>query len=210
MSRTDILRRGREPVGLHPFGTYSLRHQKRKFQRLAGIEARIAGRLVAIVQVDLLDRLGAAEALGHILARQFEMYAAGMGSFGAMHGEKRAHFLEDAIERTRLESRLQLDGVAVHRIAGPNHALSFALHGADERGQLVGDLVRAEARDQRETAGLVLRIEYRDQLEQFVFGKTWSALQPDRIFDAAHEFDMRAVELSRAIADPEHVGGSVV
>jgi hypothetical protein len=71
---------------------------------------------------------------------------------------------------------------------------------------MIANLVRAEAGDERQPARLVLRIQRIDQLEQAV------RLSEDRIsgragFDAATEFDMRMVGLSRAVADPYHMAG---
>ena len=97
------------------------RDQESQFQRLAGIEPRIAGGLVAVVQVDFLQALRAAQAFGDVLAGHLEMHAAGMGAFGAMDGEEAAHFFQDAVDRAGLVARLQLDGVAVHGIARPHH-----------------------------------------------------------------------------------------
>ncbi len=79
-----------------------------------------------------------------------------------------------------------------------------------KRGQLLGDLVGAEARDQGQPAGNILRIERRDQAQQIVRLQAGAAFQADRILDAAHEFDMGAVELAGAVADPQHVRAGVV
>ena len=40
--------------------------------------------------------------------------------------------------------------------------------------------------------------------------RTGPAFQADGILDAAAEFDMGAVELAGAVADPDHMGGGVV
>ena len=75
---------------------------------------------------------------------------------------------------------------------------------------MFADLVGAEAADQRQPAGLVLRIENVDQAQQIVGLERWAAFEPDRILDAARIFDMSVVELARAIADPDHVAGGGV
>src|SRR5687768_585630 len=76
--------------------------QEGELQRLAGVEARIAVGVVAVGEAVLGHRLGAADALGHVLAGHLEMHAAGMGAFGAMHREEALHLGEDAVERAGL------------------------------------------------------------------------------------------------------------
>ena len=71
--------------------------------------------------------------------------------------------------------------------------------------QVLADLVGAEAVDQRQPARLVVRVEHVDQLQQLVGLERRTALQPDRVLDAAEIFDMAVIELAGAIADPDHV-----
>src|SRR5260221_4229074 len=75
-----------------------LGEQEGELQRLAGVEARIALRLVALVQVLDRDVGRAADALGYFLAGHLEMHAAGMRALGTVHGEELLHFLEDGVE----------------------------------------------------------------------------------------------------------------
>jgi hypothetical protein len=64
---------------------------------------------------------------------------------------------QDAVERPGLVADCELDGVAVHRIARPHHLAASRLHRADQRRQMLADLVGAEAVDQRQPARLVVR-----------------------------------------------------
>ena len=64
--------------------------QERQFDRLLGVEARIAIGVVAVVQIRLGDRARAAGALGDVLAGHLEMHAAGVGALGAADGEEAA------------------------------------------------------------------------------------------------------------------------
>ncbi len=100
---------------------------------------------------------------------------------------------------------VERDGVAMHRIARPDDLAALFLHGTDELRQAVGNLVVAETADQRQTTGLVCRVQRVDQLDQIIRRQRWSALQADRVLDAAEIFHMRMVELTRAVADPDHV-----
>src|SRR5262249_22670787 len=83
--RPNASRRNREPVALlHPLGADALRHQESEFECLAGVKARVARGLIAVVEVDLLQALGATETFGDVLAGHLEMDATGMGALGAM------------------------------------------------------------------------------------------------------------------------------
>src|SRR6185369_11489074 len=95
-----------------PFGLEALGDQESQLECMAGIEARIAMRVVAIGQADIADRLGAAGAFGDVLARHLEMHAAGMRAFGTMRREEGAHLAKHAVERPRLVAGRRLDRVA--------------------------------------------------------------------------------------------------
>ena len=79
-----------------------------------------------------------------------------------------------------------------------------------ERRQMLADLLGAEAADQRQPAGLVVRIEDVDEPQQLVGLERRAAFEAERIFDAAAEFDMGMIGLARAVADPQHVAGGGV
>src|SRR6185437_6149700 len=151
------------------------------------------------------DLAHAAGALGDVLAGHLQMHTAGIGAFGLMHLEEAAHFLDDEIEGPRLVATRRGDGVAVHRVARPDDAAAFTLHGADQGRQGIADLVGAHADDQRQPPGLVVRIEDVDQAQQVVRLARRPALEPERILDAARVFDVRMIELTGAVADPQHV-----
>src|SRR4051812_16875872 len=88
---------------------------------LLGVEPGIADRVVAVVEVLIGDRAGAAETLGDVLTGHLQMDAAGMGALGGVDREERLHLGQDAVERPRLVARRRGDGVAVHGIARPDH-----------------------------------------------------------------------------------------
>src|ERR1700754_4304507 len=56
--------------------TQHLRNEEGQLQRLLGVEPGVTGRLVPVGQVEVFDALGAAQALGHVLAGQFDVEAA--------------------------------------------------------------------------------------------------------------------------------------
>src|SRR3984893_1056274 len=179
--------------------------QERHIDRLLGIEAGIADRVIAVVEILIGDGAGAADAFGDVLPGHFQMDAAGMGALRGVDGEERLHLRQDAVERPGLVARGRGDGVAVHRIARPDHRPPLALHGADQMRQVIADLVRPGAVDQRQASRLVVRIEHVDQPQQLVRLERGPAFQPDRILDAAEIFDMAVIELAGAVADPDHM-----
>jgi 3-deoxy-D-arabino-heptulosonate 7-phosphate (DAHP) synthase class II len=62
---------------------------------------------------------------------------------------------------------VQREGRNVVWVCDPMHGntAALALHRADQPWQVIADLVRAEAADQAEAAGLVLRVEEIDQAD---------------------------------------------
>src|SRR6266446_5289311 len=185
---------GRHRLVLRPaFLLEQFGDQEGHVDRLFGIEAGIADRVIAVVEVLVSDGAGAADAFGDVLPGHFQVHAAGMRAFGGMDREERLHLRQHPVERTGLVARGRGDGVAVHGIAGPDHHAPFALHGADQRREMVADLLGAETVDQRQASGLVVGIEDVDQLQQFIRLQRGAALQADRVLDAAEIFDMAVV-----------------
>src|SRR5689334_23185259 len=95
--------------------------QEGHVDRLFGVEAGVADRVVAVVEILVGDGAGAADAFGDVLPGHLQVHAAGMGAFGGMNGEERFHLRQHAVERPGLVARSRGDGVAVHRIARPDH-----------------------------------------------------------------------------------------
>ena len=58
--------------------------------------------VVAVGEPGLGDRMGAADAFGHVLAGELKMNASGMGSLRVVHGEEPFRLGEDAVDRARL------------------------------------------------------------------------------------------------------------
>ncbi len=112
--------------------------------RLLGIEAGIADRMIAIVEILIGDGARAADAFGDVLAGHFQVDSAGMGALRRVDGEERLHLRQDPVERAGLVARGRGDGVAMHRIARPDHHVTFALYGADQLRQMIADLCLSE------------------------------------------------------------------
>src|SRR5437899_4493650 len=114
----------------------SVGEEKGELERLAGVETRVAMRMVAIGEARLADRLGAADAFGDVLPGHLEMDAAGIGAFGVVHGEEALNLGQDAVEDARLIAVGRGHRVAVHGIAAPDDLAALTLDRADERRQL--------------------------------------------------------------------------
>src|SRR6266702_3937765 len=63
--------------------------QEGHVDRLFGVQAGIAGRVIAVVEILIGDGARAADAFGDVLPGHFQMHAAGMGAFGGMDCEER-------------------------------------------------------------------------------------------------------------------------
>src|SRR5439155_15082133 len=74
-----------------------------QIERLARVQARVAERLVAVVELRLEHLLAAAEALRHVLARELEVDAARPGARGAVGGEEALELAHHVVEVARLD-----------------------------------------------------------------------------------------------------------
>src|SRR6516165_11134113 len=187
-----------------------LRNQESHVDRLFRIEAGVADRVIAVVEILLGDGARAADAFGNVLAGHFQMNAAGMGALRGVDREEILDLRQNPIERAGFVTGGGGHGVAMHRVARPHHHTTLALHGTDQGRQVIGDLFRAEAADQRQPARLILRVEHIDQLDELIGLQRRAAFQADRVLDAAEIFDMAMVELPRAIADPDKMAGGCI
>ena len=147
--------------------------------------------MVAVGQVFVRHRAHAAGAFGHVLAGHLEMHAAGDGTLGVVDGKELLHLPQHAVEGPGLVARGRLDRVAVHRVADPEHVGALFLHRLDQARQMLANLACAEARDQRQLAGLVLGVELFHQHLEVLGGGGGTAFQTDRVQDAAGELHMR-------------------
>ena len=77
----------------------------------------------------------------------------------AVHLEEALHLVDDAVEVAGLVAGRALVGVAVHRVALPDHLVPGGLDLFDDRRQHVAHLVVAQPADQRQPSRLVVRIE---------------------------------------------------
>src|SRR5262245_49836940 len=87
------------------FALEQIGEQEREVDRLLGIEARVADRVIAVVEVLITDLAYTAGAFGDVLPGHFEVHTAGIDTLAGAHLEEAAHLLEDQVERPRLIAR---------------------------------------------------------------------------------------------------------
>ena len=127
-----------------------------------------------------------------------------------MDVEEGAQLGEDVVEAPRLAAALAGERVAVHRVAGPHDRVALGLDRPHHRREELGDPLRSQTGDECQTAGEAIGVQPLAQRHDLVGTAVRSDLDADGIVDARHEFEMRAVELPGAVADPDHVGRAVV
>ena len=198
------LRRSRVSASQH------LGHEERELQRLLGVQSGVARRLVATTEIEIGDVLRAAEALGDVLTGQLDMDTTRMRAEAVVDLEEALNLVDDAIEVARLVPGGGFVGVAVHRIALPDDLVAGGLDLLDDRRQQVADLAVAHARDQSQSTRLVGGVETLDIFHRHFRRGARTDLEADRVGDQLGEGDVRAVELTGAVTDPEEVGRQVV
>src|SRR5262245_65129576 len=81
------------PLALQPLG-----HDEGEFERLVGIEPRIALGVVAVREIGLGDGLGPADALGDVPARHLGMYSVSVRPLAGGDVEEGFDFARDELE----------------------------------------------------------------------------------------------------------------
>src|SRR2546428_6740988 len=103
---------GQRLVLRRALGFQQLGEQEREVDRLLGIEAGGAERVIAVVELGVGDRPRAAGAFGHVLAGHLQVHAAPIGAPGRIRGKETLHFLKNDIEPTGLLAGGGKDGGA--------------------------------------------------------------------------------------------------
>ena len=90
-------------------------------RRLPVVQSRVARARVVLVEVVDRDAGRAADALGHVLAGHLEVNAAERRAAPVVDVEGELDLAQDVVEVARLQARWSDLGVAVHRVADPEH-----------------------------------------------------------------------------------------
>ena len=179
--------------------------EERELQSLLVVEAWVAHRLVALLEVCGEDLLGPPEALGDVIAGQLDVDAAGVGAEAPMDLEEAPDLVDDVVEVACLVAGGRLEGVAVHRVADPHHARALGGDPLDEGRQGIADLPGAHPGDEGQPPRGALRVELVDDLDDILRVGLGAELDPDGVVDAGDELQVSAVELAGALTDPDHV-----
>ena len=174
------------------------------------VQTRVTQGLVAVSQCCLVDSVGAAQALGHVVAGHFHVDTAGERTQGLVHLEEAANLVEHVVEAAGLVAGGHGDGVAVHRVGYPHDLRAFSLNALNNCGQLLADVLRAHAGDEGQAAGLAVRVELVDQRECVLCGGGRTQLHADGVADLGEEVYVCIVDAAGALANPQEVCGGVV
>ena len=98
-----------------------------------------------MVEVGVGHGVGAAEALGDVLAGQLDVDAAGPRALGTVGADESGDLADDVVEVAGLAPVRRAERVAVHRIARPHDGVTGIGDGAQQRPQPLLDVVGAHA-----------------------------------------------------------------
>ncbi len=98
----------------------------------------------------------------------------------------------------------------MHGVAHPRHVRELVADPGEELRQDVVDLPGTHAGDERQSAGFGVRIELLREREGILGGRGRAQLDADGILHLREEVDVRAVDLTGALTDPQEVPGHVV
>ncbi len=107
------------------------------------VQPRIAHRLITVQECVLVDRVGATQALGDVIAGHFNVESTRDRAQGVMHLEESTHFVNNIIEVARLVAVGRRDRVAVHRVGHPQHLRAGSSDAFDDGRQLLPNVAGA-------------------------------------------------------------------
>ena len=136
------------------------------------------------------------------------MHAARHGIFRPVDGEEFLHLAQYAFKRPGFIPRGRLDGVAMHRITGPNHIRTFLLDRFDQTRQVIADSASAKACDERQTPRFIVRVQFFHQNLKVFRCRCRATFQANWVLHTATELDMGAIGLAGPIANPHHMSRS--
>jgi MFS family permease len=169
---------------------------------------RSAASLVALLQV-IAEHPRLPPSIGDVLAGELHVHTTGPHVGDVAGSEEAVQLSHDLAEIAGLVTARVLVGVAVHRVAHPDHRVPGELHGPQQRRERARDAVRSHPAHECEPTGASGRVEPVAQRDHLVGRGGRSELTPIG-FPMPEVNHVGAVELPGALADPEHVGRAVV
>lgn len=159
---------------------------------------------------DLVQAAGIGDALGDVVRGGLQVQPGGHAAGAGHRQAERRHLLGDAAHQAGLVAAGRDDGVAVHRVAQPDHRVPGRAHRLHQRRQALADLLRAHPRDQRQAPRLAARIEALAERQQLVAADLRADLAGHRVEHLGQQRHMGTVDLAGALADPRPVGRTEV
>lgn len=133
----------------------------------------------------------------------------------------------DLLKVTCLDALFRDLGVAVTRIAHPDHGNAGLFHGTNMLGQELGYLLAAVTSNQCQLScntigaldyhkrklaartGFSIGIEHFNEFNELVDGDRGSHFETDRVCNAAEVFNVRAIDLTGTISDPQEMSAKI-
>ena len=138
------------------------------------------------------------------------MDASGPGSLGTVNLKEPGNFGHDVNEPTSLMAARRGDGVAVTRIAHPDHRMARCVNGVDEVGQHRANFICTKSRDDadapwRQTGVELVENGYDvcDVGRRTNFYSKW-------VLNTREKLHVGSIDLTGPITNPELVGGAIV
>mmetsp|Transcript_10609 Transcript_10609/g.14450 ORF Transcript_10609/g.14450 Transcript_10609/m.14450 type:complete len:265 (-) Transcript_10609:669-1463(-) len=122
-----------------------------------------------------------------------------------VHVKESPQLCSDQVEWARLVPGRGLDSVAVHGVTLPHHHLAFLLHGRDQLGEVLAQLLRSHAHNDHDLAGDVVGVDCIDELNQLCRVALVRDLDSNGVVNATHKLHVCAVQLACALAHPKQV-----
>src|SRR5450759_515054 len=184
--------------------------QQRQFERLLMIQAWIDRRTIGALQITIGETACTAGAFRHVIPGQLDVHTAQVGPGFAVDSKRALKLAQNILEAAGLKPAGAGFGVAMHRVAYPQHRLPGLAHGIDCARQRLLNLLHAEAVNKGQAPRLIVRIQGRDETLQPARIHGYADFHSDRIGNATEVLNVCAVQLCGAHANPWQVGGEVV
>ena len=177
---------------------------------LTGVQPGVAYRLVAPLEVLVEHLLAAAEALGDVIPGELHVHAAG-GDVGRLaRGEEAPQLAQHVVEASSLVPAGVHEGVAVHRVAGPQHRVTAHRDRPQQRGEPLGDSGGAHAGEQHQASGQATRVQALTERDDVVGARSRADLDPDRVVHPGEELHVGALWFVCPLTGPEQMRRAVV
>lgn len=186
--------------------SHSFSDKEREFEGLVSVQARVAVRVVAEVQIFLADFSNvSSSALSDILASHLQVDAAWVCAHLRMHIEERSELVSYSLEWSGFEAVAALHGVAVHGIRDPQHCATFSLYGSDQLGEICTEFFRTHSDYDSNSAWDVVGVDSVDDADELFGSALVGDLHANGIVDAGDKVRVCVIQLSGALTYPKHV-----